>query len=116
MYLLRFFGNLLFEENNPLKNREMHIRFKFLEDLDENVPINVPINDENVPINVPIIDIEQSVLELIMQDPMITYEEIAAIIQKDRKTVQRAIKILKEKGMISRLGSNKTGSWEVLKK
>jgi fido (protein-threonine AMPylation protein) len=113
-YIMRFFGNLLLDEQNVLKNREIHIKFT----PPANVPINVPINDENVPINVPINDndLEKTVLDSIIENPNITYQDIAVKIKKDRKTVQRAIQKLKAKEMICRTGSNKKGTWLILKK
>ena len=46
----------------------------------------------------------------------ITYDELAKIIDKNRKTILRHISVLKEKGIIKRIGSPKGGHWEVIKK
>jgi fido (protein-threonine AMPylation protein)/predicted DNA-binding protein (UPF0251 family) len=111
-YLMMFFGNLLLGEKNVLKNREMHIHF---------IPTKkVPLKDESVPVNVlPKVDInftEKMVLDLLQIDPKMTYEQVAERINKNRKTVQRAIVSLKEKGIITRIGSDKTGSWQITTK
>jgi Fic family protein len=66
-------------------------------------PINDLIND---PIKV--------VLEAIKRNPRITYDELAVLLEKSTATVKRIIKILKQTGKIIRVGSNKTGYWEVL--
>jgi ATP-dependent DNA helicase RecG len=92
----------LLKENHILKNRELHIHFSVPEKIDVNVPVNVSVND-----------VEKSVLMIISENVNITYEEIAEKIKKDRKTVQRAIRTLKEKDLIFRVGSDKTGHWEV---
>ena len=52
-------------------------------------------------------------LDAIKNNTSVTYEEIEAIVGKSRKTVARAIVRLKEKGLISRNGSGKTGYWVV---
>lgn len=111
-FLIRFLSNLLLKENHPLKNREMHIEFvESPNDLanKQNVPINAPIN---VPIN----NTEKTVLEIIRNRPNLTYDEIALMIKRDKKTVQRAINRLKKLGLLERIGSNKTGHWEVIEK
>ena len=84
------------------------------------VPINVPINIENVPINVPInIEInliEKIIFDILKNNPKITYEQIAEMTSKNRKTIQRTIVSLRNKGFITRIGSRKTGEWKILTK
>jgi len=113
-YLMLFFGNLLLGENNILKNRTLHINFVPTENAgvkQENVLVNVPVN---VPVKKDITLTEKLVLDLLKIYPGITYEQIAEKISKNRKTVQRTIVSLKEKGIISRIGSDKTGTWKIL--
>jgi len=107
-YLNYFFDNLLFGEKHILKNRELHIHFATT----ENVPANVPVN---VPVKIHLNTTEKTVLDLLKINPKITYEQIAEKINKNRKTAQRAIVSLKDKGIIARIGSDKTGKWEILK-
>lgn len=52
-------------------------------------------------------------LEAISSNSAVTYEEIAEEINMTRKTVGRAVARLKELGLISRDGSDKTGRWVV---
>ncbi|HMI09285.1 MAG TPA: Fic family protein [Candidatus Saccharimonadales bacterium] len=54
---------------------------------------------------------EQAVLAAIMSNPYATYQEIADKISKTSKTVQRTFASLKDRGLISRVGSDKTGHW-----
>jgi len=56
----------------------------------------------------------QSVFEAIMKNREITTVEIAAQIGKTAKTAQRNVKMLKEAGKIRRVGSDKTGYWEIV--
>jgi predicted HTH transcriptional regulator len=95
-YLVRLLANVVFGENNSLKNREMHIRYV--------VPENVGVNDT----------VNDTVFNLIKINPNITAEEIRIKLNIGIATAKRRIKILKDRGMIERIGSDKTGHWEIL--
>ena len=56
----------------------------------------------------------QKVLDCIRENGTINAEKIAENVGKDKRTVERAIKSLKEQGIIERNGSDKTGSWKVI--
>ncbi len=71
---------------------------------------NVPVN---VLVNVLVNSTEQAVLDIIKHNPSVTYDDIAIKIGKTRKTVSRAINSLKQKGIISRSGSDKSGHWVI---
>ena len=57
--------------------------------------------------------IEKEILEIIIKKPEITQVNIANRLGVTPKTVQRGIAILKTKGIIERVGSNKKGYWEI---
>ena len=59
-------------------------------------------------------EIDREVLECIKENGEFNAEEIAEAIKRGKRTVERAIKSLKEQGIIERNGSDKTGSWKVL--
>lgn len=59
-------------------------------------------------------EIDREVLECIKENGEFNAEEIAEAIKRGKRTVERAIKSLKELGMIERNGSDKTGSWKVI--
>lgn len=59
-------------------------------------------------------DLEKEVLGLISQDNSLTYEQIAFKTQKSSRTIQRAFSSLKQKSLIGRQGSKKTGKWIIL--
>lgn len=63
------------------------------------------------PLGAPLNKTEQAVLKVIINNPYATYQEIANKIHKTPKTVQRALANLKERGHISRVGSDKAGYW-----
>lgn len=79
--------------------------------------INEVIKDNNEAINEVIKSTlntnEQTVLELISDNPKITKPEMKEKTGLSMSTVERAIKSLKEKGIIERVGSNKTGYWKI---
>lgn len=58
---------------------------------------------------------ERAVLEAIIDTPNITKEKLQIVTSLGKGTIDRAIKTLKEKEIIKRVGSNKNGYWEMLK-
>lgn len=54
------------------------------------------------------------ILETIKKDPHITYEAIADKLGKARSGIARHIKNLQEKGVLVRIGGDKSGYWQVL--
>lgn len=75
-----------------------------------NVGVNVGVNvDVNINKN------ERQIIELILNDPTLTAEKISIKINKTKRTAERYLKTLQEKGYIERNGSDKNGYWKVLK-
>jgi fido (protein-threonine AMPylation protein) len=103
-YLMLFFGDLLFGENNKLKNRYLHIKYVALEKT-ENVTDDV--TDD-------VTDRSLKIIALIKADNRISTAKIAAILFVSKRTVLRDIEKLKLSGKISREGNEKTGSWEII--
>jgi len=56
------------------------------------------------------------ILRIINQSNKITTEEIAKLVGVVRRTIARDIDFLKAKGVLLRVGSDKTGHWEIVKK
>lgn len=74
------------------------------------------INDtKNDTVNDTLNDTVKGILTQIEHNTEITIVELMKAVGKSRPTVTRAIAELKEKGYIVRIGSDKTGSWKVLK-
>ncbi len=94
-YLISFLSNLFFGENHLLKNREMHVQH-----FDTVKTQNDTVND--------------TVFYLIKQNNKITATEISKRLNISLSTVKRKLKKLKESGKIERIGSDKTGYWEVI--
>ena len=66
-------------------------------------------------VGVKLSETERRVLECIKENGEFSAEEIAEKIKRGKRTVERAIKSLREQGIIERNGSDKTGSWKVIK-
>lgn len=78
---------------------------------DPNATTNVPKDDKDVPIVLS--KTEKAVYELLKVQPNLTREELSIEISKTVKTVQRALDGLKAKGLISRVGTNRSGYWKI---
>ena len=68
---------------------------------------------ENGQINDHISDLEQAVLSYLREEPGMTNAELIVKTGKSQRTITRALASLKGKGLINRIGSNKTGYWNV---
>jgi ribosomal protein S25 len=95
------------------KEREMHVPHAD--------PVNTRHDLVNDPVNVPIGTVNEArgtvydtVSSLMKQDKHITAVEISERLNLSLRTVRRMIKDLKEKGVIDRIGSDKTGHWKVI--
>ena len=94
-YLIRFLANLLLDEKHSLKNREMHVQY------------NDTVNLKNDTVN-------DTVFYLIKGNNKITATEISNRLKISLSTAKRKIKELKESGKIERIGSDKTGHWNII--
>ena len=65
----------------------------------------------NVGVNVGVSD---RILELLAQQPHLSVRELAALLNKATRTVERHLKTLREQGRLKRVGSDKAGHWEVI--
>lgn len=101
-FLLRFLGNLLLGENNTLQNREMHVHYA-----DTVKTQNDTVKSRNDTVN-------DTVFSLVKQNKNITATEISERLNISLSTAKRKIKELKEKGIVERIGSDKTGYWKII--
>lgn len=69
-------------------------------DVGVNVGVNVGVSDQ--------------VLQLLRQTPGLSAKEVATLLNKTPRTIERHLKALREQGRIRRIGSDKTGHWEVI--
>ena len=59
--------------------------------------------------------IKERLYQAVLQNGTLYYAEYAAIVGTSEATVKRRLGELKKKGAIIRVGSNKTGHWEINK-
>ena len=57
---------------------------------------------------------EAFIMSLLREDPNRTAEQLVEITGKSRRTINRLIAALKAKKLVFRIGSNRTGYWEVV--
>jgi predicted HTH transcriptional regulator len=70
-----------------------------------NAPVNAPVKLNKT---------QSAIVKAMRNDNHITYEDLGTIVEVDRSTIRRNIAVLKEKGVIRRVGEDKNGFWEVL--
>ncbi|WP_155840170.1 winged helix-turn-helix transcriptional regulator [Butyrivibrio sp. MC2021] len=56
---------------------------------------------------------EKAIIQLMVENPIVTRTDMAEKLQCSLSTIKRCITGLTEKGIIERVGSDKTGSWIV---
>ena len=83
------------------------------------VPIVEPCRDTALRLDVTdhvtdhVTDLQQKILEAIRQNPSITQSSIAERIGISRVHVSRNMRVLQERGIIRRVGSDRSGYWEI---
>lgn len=102
---IELFRNFMFDEH--IRNLEQTIRNYQNSIEDEGLEPRVDVGI-NVGIN------ELRTLELIRINNRITAKEIAESLSVSLRQGERIMAILKEKGLIKRVGSNKSGHWEII--
>jgi len=84
---------LILGENTPLQNRDLRVAAP---------------NDKNVPVKR-----KDEIIKHLLINPSLSAGELAVIFSVTDKTIKRDFAALKEDGRIKRVGSFKTGHWEV---
>ena len=72
---------------------------------------NMPLTGE---INGGITDIELELISTLKEHSRLTNSELAKILNKSQRTISRLLSNLKNKKLIERVGSNKTGYWKAI--
>ena len=67
----------------------------------------------NVGINVGII-LEEKILLLLKDNPKITANQLAEMLNMSGRQIERIIASLKKEGKLERIGANRNGSWKVI--
>jgi ATP-dependent DNA helicase RecG len=74
-------------------------------------PINDPIND---PLNDPLNETQKSIIALLKKNNAATYDTLAVAVGVSAATIKRSLKNLQEMGVVKRVGSKKSGRWEIV--
>ena len=93
IYLEKFIENLLFNKNNKLSNRELHINFA---------------NTSNK-----LSEKEKEILNILKDNPNITLEQCSIEIKKSLRTTKTIVKNLIDNNYVERCGAKKNGYWKV---
>ncbi len=94
-FLIKFLRNLLLNEHNVLKNRDLHINAK-------------EIKEES--------SREARVVGLIKENPHITSDELATKLGISIRTLKTVTKSLVDNNVIKRSGGKRFGYWEIIEK
>ena len=94
-YLIKFLRNLLLNENNPLNNKELHVRA---------ISKNNNVTKEN------------RIVLLMAENPNIKIDEIALKLGVSVRTTKSLIATLEQDGVVKRINGKKYGYWEVTTK
>ena len=82
--------------------------------LAQNAPVNAPVNVlVNDGVDVSGLKTPDAIVALLMANPALTRQQLAETIGKDVRTIGRALASLQQAGKVKRIGSDKTGHWEV---
>lgn len=88
----------------------IRVNFKFKDNSSlPKSPKDINYNKEEI-----LTETQENIIKLIEKDNRITQVEISDILGINKTTVTRNINILKEKGIIRRIGTTKNGQWEIL--
>jgi Fic family protein len=89
--------------------RYIDVATQTVADASTDVPVNVPVN-------VPVHEVSGKVLILLRANPKATAQKMASALGVTDKTIKRHLKALRERGRIRRVGSDKTGHWEIIER
>ena len=67
----------------------------------------------NPPVNPPVNVLDSQIVQLMSGNPKITYNELARITERHRDTIREHVKNLQQQGLVTRVGSDKGGYWQV---
>lgn len=77
-----------------------------------NTPLNDGLND-GLSSGLKLTALDKEIIKLITNNTHITHMQLSDELSKSVRTIERRIKILKDAGLIKRIGAKKTGYWQV---
>lgn len=109
-YLVRFFRNMLLDEQNPLLNRELHVDWD-AEAQPQSAIQSAKTDDFSLSKCKNCTLEELAVLKIIKQQPNVTQKELAVRIGKSERTVKTLTARLSEQGVLRRENGRRNGFW-----
>ena len=76
--------------------------------------VNIPYNKKALPDEEVAGKTQDKILEILKENPKATVAMMMAQLSMSDYGIRKNLKALKEKGLIERVGSDKTGYWKVL--
>ena len=71
-------------------------------------------NNSTIDSTIRLSETQVAILTLIKENKYITTNEISDKLNKELSTIKKSIKVLKDVGILARIGTNRTGYWEIL--
>lgn len=68
---------------------------------------------ENAGLNAGINDTQERIIDMIKENGSISLEKIANELEMNKRSVEKSVDNLKEKNILKRVGSKKSGFWEI---
>ena len=82
---------------------------------DRIIRVSGGVNDKvNEGVNVHVNDRQKELLSYLIQDPGYTVSQLSEIMKVSRKTIAGYLKVLKDNGIIERVGSARNGYWRIV--
>ena len=103
-----------FKTDEPPVEAETVVKTGMKIGMDTRGTVNGTVNDTVQDVVVPF-NLANRIVEAINANCRITYDALTGITGASRRTISREIKVLSQRGVIRRIGSDKTGHWEVMK-
>ena len=60
------------------------------------------------------VGVNAKLLDLLISDPRLSAKDLAGLLNKSTRTIERQLKSLREQGKLRRVGSDKSGHWEIV--
>lgn len=76
-----------------------------------NEPINEPLRRPDVPT---LTGLQNRMIQELMRDHALTKEQLASLTGKSRATISRQLAKLRDGGILRRVGSKRSGHWEIM--
>ena len=105
--------NALKADNLPMPEYTVYsgdIMIKFTGPEDRIIRVSDTVNDK---VNVHVNDRQKELLSYLIQDPGYTVSQLSEIMKVSIKTIAGYLKVLKDKGIIERVGSARNGYWKI---